>query len=198
MDIQASLVKELREKTGCGLMDCKRALTETSGDLEQAIDYLRKKGLSSADKKSSRATSEGLVYSYIHSNSRIGVLLELNCETDFVARNEIFHQLAKDICMHIAASGPVYVKKDDVSPDFIAREKAIFIDQARQLGKPEAMLEKIVEGKLNKRIEEICLLNQAFVKNPDLTIENLVKEHIAKIGENIVVNRFARFQIGEA
>src|SRR5512143_4019354 len=167
MALSASDVKNLREKTGAGMMDCKKALTETNGDMEKAIDFLRKKGLSAAAKKSDRITSEGMVGSYIHAGGKIGVLLEVNCETDFVARTDEFQTLVKDICMHIAAANPQYVKRDEVSPAELEREKEIYKDQARQSGKPENILEKIVDGKMEKFYGDVCLLDQIFVKDPD-------------------------------
>ena len=199
MEITASLVMELREKTGAGMMDCKRALTETGGDFEKAVDVLRKKGLSAAAKKSDRITSEGLVASYIHAGGKIGVLLEVNCETDFVAKTTEFQDLVKDIAMHIAAASPRYVKREEVDPAELAREKEIYVDQARQSGKPEAILGKIVDGKLDKFYGDICLMEQLFVKDPEgkTKIGDLITAKIAKIGENISIRRFVRFQLGE-
>jgi elongation factor Ts len=197
MEISASLVKELREKTGAGMMDCKRALSETSGDFEKAVDYLRKKGIASASKKAGRATKEGAVTSYIHGEGRVGVLLEVNCETDFVARTEQFKDFVKDVSMHIAAAMPQYVRPEEVPAEVVAKEKEIAIAQLQASGKPAAMLEKIAEGKINKFYEDSCLMNQAFVKNPDKTIDQLLKETIAVLGENITIRRFARFVLGE-
>ena len=199
MSISAADVKSLREKTGAGMMDCKKALTETGGDMEKAIDVLRKKGLSAAAKKSERIASEGLVGSYIHAGGKIGVLLEVNCETDFVAKTEEFQQLVKDLSMHIAAANPSYVRREEVPADVLDREKEIYKDQARQSGKPENILDKIIEGKLEKFYGDVCLLDQVFVKDPDgkQKIKDLITEKIAKIGENISVRRFVRFQLGE-
>jgi elongation factor Ts len=198
MEISAQLVKELREKTGTGMMDCKKALQETNGDFEKAIEYLRKKGMASAAKKAGRATKEGLVYSYIHGEGKVGVLVEVNCETDFVARTEDFKQLVKDIAMHIAAAGPRWVKPEDVSPEIFEKEKEIAMAQLVASGKPAAVLEKIAEGKMNKFYEENCLLKQTFVKDTNKTIEQLVTEAVAKLGENMGIKRFARFVLGES
>jgi elongation factor Ts len=197
MEISAGLVKELREKTGAGMMDCKKALAETSGDFEKAIDFLRKKGIASAAKKAGRATKEGSVSSYIHGEGRVGVLLEVNCETDFVARTEQFRDLVKDVSMHIAAANPQWVRPEEVPTDVIAKEKEIAIAQLQASGKPAAMLEKIAEGKLKKFYEDNCLLNQVFVKDPSKTVEQLLKESIATLGENMTIRRFARFVLGE-
>ena len=199
MSISAADVKSLREKTGAGMMDCKKALTETGGDMEKAIDVLRKKGLSAAAKKSERIASEGLVGSYIHAGGKIGVLLEVNCETDFVAKTEEFQQLVKDLSMHIAAANPSYVRREEVPADVLDREKEIYKDQARQSGKPENILDKITEGKLEKFYGDVCLLDQVFVKDSEgkQKIKDLITEKIAKIGENISVRRFVRFQLGE-
>ncbi|MCL5126268.1 MAG: translation elongation factor Ts [Deltaproteobacteria bacterium] len=198
MEISASLVKELREKTGLGLMDCKKALTETNGDMEKAIDYLRKKGALKAAKREGRATSEGRVGSYIHMNGKIGVLLELNCESDFVAKTEQFAELVKDLCMQVAASAPQWISATEVPEDVLNREKDIYMTQAKEAGKPEKMLEKIAEGKLKKFFSENCLLDQPFVKDDSKTVQELIKEKIAQLGENITVGRFARFQLGQA
>jgi elongation factor Ts len=197
MEISAGLVKDLREKTGAGMMDCKKALAETSGDFEKAIEYLRKKGIASASKKAGRTAKEGTVSSYIHGEGRVGVLVEINCETDFVARTEQFRTLVKDVAMHIAAANPTYVKPEEVPADVIAKEKEIAIAQMQASGKPAAVLEKIAEGKINKFFEDTCLLKQVFVKDPNKTIEQLQKEAIAALGENISIRRFARFQLGE-
>jgi elongation factor Ts len=197
MEISAGLVKELREKTGAGMMDCKKALAETAGDFEKAIDHLRKKGIASAAKKAGRATKEGSVSSYIHGEGRVGVLLEVNCETDFVARTEQFRDLVKDVSMHIAAASPQWVRPEEVPADVIAKEKEIAIAQLAASGKPAAMLEKIAEGKLKKFYEDNCLMNQVFVKDPSKTIEQLLKESIATLGENMTIRRFARFVLGE-
>ena len=197
MEISASLVKDLREKTGAGMMDCKKALVETAGDFEKAIDYLRKKGIASASKKSGRLTKEGAVTSYIHGEGKVGVLLEVNCETDFVARTEQFRQLVKDLAMHIAAANPQWVCADEVPVNLLAKEKEIAIAQMQASGKPPAVLEKIAEGKVKKFYEDNCLLNQLFVKDPSKTIEQLMKESIATLGENMSIRRFARFALGE-
>ena len=197
MEITANLVKDLREKTGAGMMDCKKALAETAGDFEKAIDYLRKKGIASASKKAGRATKEGSVSSYIHGEGRVGVLLEINCETDFVARTEQFKQFTRDVSMHIAAAQPQWVRSEEVPADVIAKEKEIAIAQMQASNKPAAVLEKIAEGKIKKFYEDNCLLNQAFVKDPEKTIEQLLKETIATLGENIAIRRFARFVLGE-
>ncbi len=197
MGISAKTVKELREKTGAGFMDCKKALTETDGDLEKAIVYLREKGLSAAQKKAGRVTAEGLVYAYIHSGGKLGVLVEVNCETDFVARNEDFASLVHDIAMHIAAMAPQYVSRSEVPAEVIEAERAIYVAQAKETGKPDHVIEKIVEGKIDKFLKGICLLEQPFVKDPDKTIEKLIVENVARIGENITVRRFARFKVGE-
>ncbi len=198
MAITAELVKDLRERSGAGIMDCKEALNETKGNMEAAIDYLRKKGLSKAAKKAGRATSEGIIYSYIHGGAKIGVMLEVNCETDFVARNEKFQEMVKDIAMHIAAVRPAYVNPDEVPADVVERERSILAEQAKGSGKPEAVIAKIVDGRISKFYEESCLLKQKFVKNPDITIEELVKAKISEIGENIIVRRFVRYQLGES
>lgn len=199
MSISASDVKDLREKTGVGMMDCKKALTEAGGDLEKAIDILRKKGLSAAAKKADRITSEGLVGSYIHAGGKIGVLLEVNCETDFVAKTTEFQDLVKDLCMQIAAANPKYVRREEVPEGELAREKEIYKDQARQSGKPENILDKIVEGKLEKFYSDVCLMDQLFVKDPEgkTKVKDLITNKVAKIGENISIRRFVRFQLGE-
>jgi elongation factor Ts len=194
----ATEVRNLREKTGAGMMDCKKALLECGGDLEKAIDFLRKKGIASADKKAGRETKQGSVVSYIHGGGKIGVLVEVNCETDFVARNEAFQVFCKDVAMQVAAANPRFVNRTEVPENVLARERAVFIDQARESGKPEAVLGKIVDGKIDKFFQEICLMEQVFVKNPDTTIEAYLKDVIAKIGENIVINRFVRFELGRS
>jgi elongation factor Ts len=196
-EISAGLVKDLREKTGAGMMDCKKALVETSGDFEKAVEYLRKKGIASASKKAGRATKEGAVSSYIHGEGKVGVLVEINCETDFVARTEQFRQFVKDVAMHIAAANPQWVRSDEVPADTIAKEKEIFIAQMQASGKPEKVLAQIAEGKIKKFYEDNCLMNQAFVKDPSKTIEQLLKETIAALGENMGIRRFARFNLGE-
>jgi elongation factor Ts len=194
-NITASDVKELRERTGLGMMECKKALNETNGDLEKAEVELRKKGMLKADKKASRAASEGVIGSYIHNQDKIGVLIEVNCETDFVAKNEGFRDLVKDVTLHIAASNPLYLSAEDVPKEVIEKEREIASAQMKD--KPEHVIEKIVDGKINKYYSEVCLLKQPFVKDPDLTIEQLVKNKIAEIGENIVIRRFTRYSVGE-
>ena len=195
--ISATLVKELREKTGAGMMDCKDALGQCDGDIEKATDFLRKKGLATAAKRAGRAMSEGVVQSYIHMGGKIGVMVEVNCETDFVAKNEDFQEFAHNVAMHIAATNPVGIREEDVPQEAIDREREVYRGQALEQGKPENIVEKIVDGKMAKFFKESCLLNQPYVKNPDLTIADLINELIAKIGENITIKRFARFQIGE-
>ncbi|MBI5894378.1 MAG: translation elongation factor Ts [Deltaproteobacteria bacterium] len=197
MEVSAAMVRDLREQTGAGIMDCKKALAEAKGGFEAAVTYLREKGLAAAQKRASKVTSEGIVGYYIHSGGRIGVLVEVNCETDFVAKTEDFQSLVRDIAMHIAAAGPQYVKKEEVPQDVIEKEKAIYKTQALESGKPEKVIDKMVEGKIEKFLKEICLLEQAFVKNPDITINELLTTVIAKIGENISIRRFARFKVGE-
>jgi len=191
-------VKELRERTGAGVMDCKKALTEANGDIEKAIVLLRERGLAKAAKKAGRVTAEGIIDSYIHGNGRIGVLVEVNCETDFVAKNEEFRSLVKDIAMQIAASNPKYISKEDVPQEVIEKEKEILKAQAINEGKPEHIAEKIVEGRIAKFYEEVCLLEQPFIKDPDKKVSELIMEKIALLGENISVSRFARFEKGEA
>jgi elongation factor Ts len=197
-EISAQVVKELREKTGAGMMDCKKALTEMEGDVEKAIDYLRKKGLASAGKKSGRVTAEGLVGSYIHFGGQIGVLVEVNCETDFVARNDEFKGLVQDLAKQIAACpNIVYVSVDEVPADFVARERAIAIESDTLKGKPDNVKEKIVQGKVDKTVRELCLLDQPYIKDQSITVEELIKQVISKLGENIQVRRFSRFVLGE-
>ncbi|MBI5787303.1 MAG: translation elongation factor Ts [Candidatus Schekmanbacteria bacterium] len=197
MSVSADAVKELREKTGCGIMECKQALKETAGDMSQAIDYLRKRGLASAAKKSGRAASEGLVTSYIHGGGKIGVLLEINCETDFVARTDDFQELCKEICMQIAAADPSYVGKEDVPADVIAKEKEIYQAQFADSGKPAQIVDKIIEGKLEKGFfAQVCLLEQPYIKEASCTVKDLIVQKIAKLGENIVVKRFTRYKLG--
>jgi elongation factor Ts len=196
--ISAAMVKQLREKTGAGIMDCKEALSENEGDVNKAIDFLRKKGLATAAKRAGRATAEGIIQSYIHMDSKLGVLVEVNCETDFVAKNEDFKEFAKNIAMHIAATNPVGIKPEDVPQQIIEKEKEIFRAQVLEMGKPEHIADKIVEGKLEKFFKENCLLNQQYVRDPDITVADLINELIAKIGENIAVNRFIRYKIGES
>jgi len=197
MEITAQMVKELRERTGAGMMDCKNALNEAKGHMENAVDALRKKGLAAAAKKAGRITAEGAVGSYIHGGGKLGVLVEVNCETDFVARNEAFQELVRDIAMHIAAAEPRFVRREEVTPEVLERERAIFQDQALASGKPANVVEKIVTGKMEKYYSEFVLLEQPFVKNPDQTVAQLIAERVAKIGENIQVRRFARFKLGE-
>jgi elongation factor Ts len=197
LKISSAKVKELREKTGTGMMDCKEALTAAGGDFEKAIDILRKKGLSAATKRSSKAAKDGAVASYIHMGGRIGVLVEINCETDFVAKTNDFQAMAKDIAMHIAASNPLYVRPDQIPPEALDREKEIYRSQLRDEKKPEKIWDKIIEGKLKKFYEDVCLTEQKFIKNTDINVETLVNNMIAKTGENIIIRRFARFQLGE-
>ncbi len=194
----SQLVKELREKTGAGILDCQKALTENGDDVEKAIDYLRQKGLAAAAKKAGRETNQGLIHSYIHMGGKIGVLIEVNCETDFVARNEEFKAFVNDLALQIAAANPSYVKREDIPADLVEREKAIFEGQAKELGKPAAALPKIVEGKLEKFYQENCLLEQSFIKDPAVTVKDLVAQKISKIGENMNIRRFTRFQLGQA
>ena len=196
-EISAGMVKELRQKTGSGIMDCKKALAECGGDLEKALAFLRKKGLATAQRRSGRETSEGVVKSYIHMGGKIGVMVEVNCESDFVAKTDDFRDFAKNIAMHIAAMNPLGMNPEDISVELIEREREIFRDQAREMGKPEKMLEQIVDGKVNKFYKDSCLMSQPYVKDPKLTIADLLNEVIAKIGENIKIKRFARFQLGE-
>ena len=197
MEVTATQIKDLRERTGAGMADCKKALTEVSGDMDKAIDYLRAKGLAKAAKKAGREATEGLVVSYIHGGGRIGVLVEINCETDFVARNEDFVGFTRDVAMQIAAMAPQFVRKEEVSSDVVAREREVLLAKAKESGKPEPVIQKMVDGQISKWMKEICLLDQAFVKNPDKTIEQLQQELIAKIGENIKIRRFVRFELGE-
>jgi len=193
----ADQVKTLRDKTGAGIVDCRTALNETGGDIEKAVDYLRKKGLATAQKKSGRTTAEGTVLSYIHAGGKIGVLIEVNCETDFVARTDEFQSLVRDLAMHVAATSPQFVRREDVTKDILDKEREIFRAQAKELKKPDAVIEKIVDGKIDKFYADICLLEQPFVKDPEKMVKQIVTEAIAKIGENISVRRFARFQLGE-
>lgn len=196
MTISAELVKELREKTGVGFMECKSALQESNGDIEAAVTVLRKRGLASLAKKSGRETKDGLIGAYIH-NGKIGVMLEVNCETDFVARNPDFQALVKDLAMHIAASDPRFIRREDVTGDVLASEREIYAEQARATGKPEKVLEKIVEGRMSKYYSEACLLEQPFVKDPAICVRDHIAAHIQKIGENIQVRRFVRYKLGE-
>ncbi|MCX7568548.1 translation elongation factor Ts [Tumebacillus sp. DT12] len=197
MSISAALVKELRERTGAGMMDCKKALVETNGDMEKAIDFLREKGLAAAAKKAGRIAAEGLVESYIHAGGKIGVLLEINCETDFVAKNDDYRAFVKDIAMHIAAAKPLYLTREEVSQETIDHEKEILRAQALNEGKPANIVDKMVEGRVQKYYKEVVLLEQPFVKDPDKTIETIVKEKISTIGENISIRRFVRWEMGE-
>ena len=196
-EITAGAVKELREKTGAGMMDCKKALSESGGDFAKAEEFLRKKGLASAAKKAGRVASEGAVGSYVHMGGKIGVLVEVNCETDFAARNEAFQALVKDVAMHVAAAAPQYVRREEVPAEVVAKELEIAKGQAREQKKPEAIIEKIAQGKVDKFYKEVCLLEQPFVKDDKKSVEDVVKDAIAKIGENIQVRRFARFVLGE-
>ena len=197
MSIDAKLVKTLREKTGAGMMDCKNALVDSNGDLEKAVDYLRKSGVAKAEKKGMRDTREGLVYSYIHAGGRLGVLLELNCETDFVAKTDGFTELAHNLSMQIAATNPLSLDCESIDDEIIAREKEIFTDQAKSEGKPDNIIEKMVEGRLSKFFQESCLLEQTYIKDPDKKVSDLLTETIATLGENISINRFIRFAVGE-
>ncbi len=198
MAVTMELIKELREKTGVGIMDCKKALNECDGDLEKAIDYLRKKGIATAKKRGGRATSQGQIQAYIHAGGKIGVLVEVNCETDFTGKTDDFSAFVKDIAMQIAATNPVAVDRDRIPAQLLEREREIYATQAKEMGKPEKVIEKIVEGKMKKFYSEACLLEQPFVKNPDITVQDYLNELIAKTGENIVIRRFVRFQLGES
>jgi elongation factor Ts len=197
MDISAELVKKLREKTGVGLMDCKEALKQSNGDMEKAVDYLREKGLAKLQKRSGRTASEGVITSYIHTGAKVGTLVEVNCETDFVANTKEFQEFAKDIAMQITASSPSYVKREEVPAEAIEREKAIYKKQALDSGKPEKIIDKIADGKLEKFYGEVCLIEQPFIKNPDITVKELLEELVIKLGENIIIRRFTRYQLGE-
>ena len=196
MQITSQMVKDLRDKTAAGMMDCKKALAETNGDMEKAVDFLRQKGLAVAAKRAGKATSEGTIGVYVHAGGKLGVMVELGCETDFVAKTDAFVDFAKDVAMHIAAVNPVGITRDDIPAELIAREKEIYVNQALDSGKPEAIVEKMVSGKIDKFIAESCLLEQKFVKNPDLTIQDKLNEVIATMGENISIKRFTRFQVG--
>ncbi len=191
------MVKDLREKTGAGMMDCKKALAEAKGDFEKAVDYLRQKGLATASRRAGKIASEGRIGAYVHAGGKIGVIVEVNCETDFVAKTEDFQNFAKEIAMHIAASNPLYVRREQVPPEVLEREKEIYRVQAREAGKPEKIIEKIVEGKLEKYYSEICLLEQPYIKDPNLTIQDLLNELISKVGEKVEIRRFSRFQVAE-
>lgn len=194
----SQLVKELREKTGAGILDCQKALAENGNDIEKAIDYLRQKGLAAAAKKSGRETNQGLIHSYIHMGGKIGVLIEVNCETDFVARNDEFKSFVNDLALQVAAAKPSFVKREDIPKDLIEKERAIYEAQAKEMGKPPGAWPKIVEGKLEKFYQENCLMEQAFIKDPAVTIKDLLAQKIAKIGENMNIRRFTRYQLGEA
>ncbi|HEU0037204.1 MAG TPA: translation elongation factor Ts [Kofleriaceae bacterium] len=197
MEVNASMIKDLRERTGAGMSDCKKALTEVGGDMDKAIDYLRAKGLAKAAKKAGREATEGAVVSYIHGGGRIGVLVEVNCETDFVARNEDFQNFTREVALQIAAMNPQFVRKDDVSADVVSREREVLLAKAKETGKPEPVIQKMVDGQISKWMKEICLLDQAWVKDPDKTIDQVQQALIAKIGENIKIRRFVRFELGE-
>ena len=197
MSINAKTVKTLRERTGAGMMDCKKALLETNGDLEKAVDHLRKTGVAKAEKKGQRTTKEGLVFSYIHHGGKLGVLLELNCETDFVAKTDGFNDLAHNLAMQIAATNPSSVSRDDMDPAILSREKDIFIDQAKESGKPDNIIEKMVEGKVEKFYAESCLIEQQYIKDSERKVSDLLTESVSTLGENIVINRFIRYAIGE-
>ena len=197
MSIDAKLVKDLRDKTGAGMMDCKKALVESNGDLERAIDNLRKSGAAKAEKKGQRSTKEGLVFSYIHHGGKLGVLLELNCETDFVAKTEGFNDLAHNLAMQIAATNPNSISRDDMDPSILNREKDIFIDQAKESGKPADIVEKMVEGRIEKFYAESCLVEQHYIKDSERKVSDLLTEAVSTLGENIVINRFVRYAIGE-
>lgn len=198
MDISAQMVKDLRSKTNAGMMDCKKALVETKGDFDKAVDYLRQKGLATAAKRSGRETREGVVHSYIHGGGKLGVLVEVNCETDFVARNEQFRQFANDMAMQVAAASPLAVLREELDQSLIEREKEIYRQQAIESGKPEKVVDKIVEGKLNKYYSEVCLMEQPFIKDTDKSVADVLNETIVAIGENISVRRFVRYQLGES
>lgn len=197
MNVDAKLVKDLRERTGAGMMDCKKALVESKGDLDSAIEFLRKAGVTKAEKKSVRDANEGLIISYIHHGSKLGVLLDIGCETDFVPKTKGFKELANNIAMQIAATNPIAISKNDLSSDLIDKERDIYTEQAKSTGKPNNIVKKIVDGKIEKFIEENCLINQSFIKDPDVKIGQLIQEAIAKLGENITINRFVRFALGE-
>lgn len=197
MSIDAKTVKELRERTGCGMMDCKNALVDTNGDVEKAIDFLRERGLAKAAKKASRTAADGRVFSYIHTNGKIGAMIELNCETDFVAKTDEFRELGHEICMQVAAAAPQYVKLEDVPQEVLDREKEIFRQQALDEGKPENIVDRIAEGKLNKFYENNCLMEQVYIRDGDKKIKDLLVDHIARLGENMVIGNMSRFAIGE-
>lgn len=196
MEITAAMVRELRDATSAGMMDCKKALADTAGDMEKAIDLLRKKGLAKAMKRAGREATEGMVHAYIHAGGRLGVLLEVNCETDFAGKSEDFQEFVKNIAMHIAAANPYGIQREDIPQEVLERERAIYMDQARESGKPENILEKMVEGKMRKFYEEAVLMEQAYVKDPNITVQDYLNELVAKIGEKIVIRRFTRYQLG--
>ena len=198
MEISAALVKELREKTGVGMMDCKVALKESNGDIEKAIEYLRKKGIATAQKRGSRQTSEGQIQSYIHAGGKIGVLVEVNCETDFSGKTQDFTDFVKNMAMQIAATSPIAIDRESIPPEVLAKERDIYLTQAKESGKPEKVLEKIVEGKVTKFYSEACLLEQPYVKNSDIKVQDVLNELIAKTGENIIIRRFIRYQLGDS
>jgi elongation factor Ts len=196
-NIDLKLIQELRQRTGAGMMDCKKALVETGGDLAKAVDILRKKGAAIAAKRSSNATSEGIVHAYIHPGDRVGVLVEIDCETDFVARTPDLKEFAQGLCLHIAALRPLYLNADEVDPKFLEHEKNLMREQLAESGKPDKIINQILEGKVNKLYSEICLMNQSYVKNDQLTVDDVLKELIAKLGENILIKRFSRFEVGQ-
>ncbi len=197
MEISVELVKDLRQRTGAGVIDCKTALQEAEGNMEGAIDYLRRKGLATAAKKAGRIAADGLVSSYIHAGGKMGVLVEINCETDFVAKTEDFQTFVKNIAMHIAAANPQYIRREEIPEEMLERERAIYRTQAQDAGKPHKVIDKIVEGKMERFYSEVCLTEQTYVRDPDLTVKELLDAMIAKVGENISIRRFARFQLGE-
>jgi len=197
VEISAELVKQLRTQTGAGMMDCKKALAESGGDMEKAVEFLRKKGLATAQKRAGRQTNQGVVQSYIHLGGKLGVMVEINCETDFVAKSDAFLEFAKNIAMHIAAANPLAVRPEEVPADIMAKEREIYMAQARETGKPEKVLEKIVDGKVSKFLKDVCLMNQQYVRNPDITITDYMHDLIAKTGESVTIRRFVRYQLGE-
>ncbi len=196
MKITSQMVKDLRDKTAAGMMDCKKALSETDGDMEKAVDLLRKKGLAVAAKRAGRATSEGVIETYIHAGGKLGVMVELGCETDFVAKTDSFQEFAREVAMHIAAANPLAITKEEAPEDVVARERDIYVQQALESGKPENIVDKIVSGKMEKFLAEICLLEQKFIKDPDHTIQDMITDLVGKLGENISIKRFSRFQVG--
>ena len=196
MNITSQMVKDLRDKTGAGMMDCKKALSENAGDMEKAVDFLRQKGLAVAAKRAGRATSEGVIECYIHAGGKLGVMVELNCETDFVAKTDDFREFARDVAMHVAAANPVSLSREDVPADIVERERQIYVQQALDSGKPESIVEKMVTGKIDRYLSEICLLEQQFVKNPEKSIQDMLTDLIGKMGENVSIKRFVRFQVG--